>query len=64
MDGVSEAISRLPAISFLWPRMLWLLALVPVLALAYLCLDGRRRRAAVHYPALKTVGFANRGVAG
>lgn len=64
MDGVSEAITRLPAISFLWPRMLWLLALVPVLALAYLWLDARRRRAAVHYPALKTVGFANRGVAG
>jgi len=64
MDGVSEAISRLPAISFLWPRMLWLLALVPVLALAYLWLDGRRRRATVHYPALKTVGFANRSVAG
>ncbi len=48
MDGVSEAITRLPAISFLWPRMLWLLALVPVLALAYLWLDARRRRAAVH----------------
>lgn len=64
MDGVSEALGRLPAISFLWPRMLWLLALIPVLALAYLWLDGRRRRAAVHYPALKTVGFANRSVAG
>lgn len=64
MDGVSEAISRLPAISFLWPRMLWLLASLPVLAVAYLWLGARRRRAAVHYPALKTVGFANRSVAG
>jgi Ca-activated chloride channel family protein len=64
MDGVSEAITRLPAISFLWPRMLWLLAAIPVLAVAYLWLDARRRRAAVHYPALKTVGFANRSVAG
>ncbi|ESJ12534.1 von Willebrand factor A [Cupriavidus sp. HPC(L)] len=64
MDGVSEAISRLPAISFLWPRMLWLLALIPLLALAYLWLDARRQRTAVHYPALKTVGFANRSVAG
>nr|WP_217435515.1 VWA domain-containing protein [Cupriavidus gilardii] len=64
MDGVSDAIARLPAISFLWPRMLWLLLLIPLLAAAYLWLDARRRRAAVHYPALKTVGFANRGVAG
>lgn len=64
MDGVSDAIARLPAISFLWPRMLWLLLLIPLLAAAYLWLDTRRRRAAVHYPALKTVGFANRGVAG
>ncbi|WP_422651034.1 VWA domain-containing protein [Cupriavidus sp. H18C1] len=61
---MTEAITRLPAISFLWPRMLWLLALIPVLATGYLWLDARRRRAAVHYPALKTVGFANRSVAG
>ncbi len=64
MDGVNEAISRLPAISFVWPRMLWLLALIPVLAAGYLALDARRRRSAVHYPALKTVGYANRSVAG
>lgn len=53
-----DAMSRLPAFSFLWPSMLWLLLCVPVLAAAYVWLDARRRRAAVHYPALKTVGFA------
>lgn len=64
MDGLNEAFDRLPMISFLWPRMLWLLALVPLLAAVYAWLAARRRRAAVHYPALKTVGFANRGVSG
>lgn len=59
-----DALSRLPVFSFLWPRMLWLLALVLLLTAAYLWLDGRRRRAAVDYPALRTVGLASRGGAG
>lgn len=61
MDRMSEALERLPLISFVWPSMLWLLLLVPVLVLGYLALDARRRRAALHYPALQTVGFARQG---
>lgn len=59
-----DAFSRLPVFSFLWPRMLWLLALVLLLAAAYFWLDGRRRRATVDYPALKTIGLAMRGNGG
>ncbi|WP_354683002.1 VWA domain-containing protein [Cupriavidus necator] len=56
-----DAISRLPVFSFLWPGMLWLFAVVLMLGAAYLWLDARRRRATVHYPALKTVGLAIQG---
>jgi Ca-activated chloride channel family protein len=56
-------LSQLPAISFLWPRMLGLLVLVPVLAILYVWHDRRRRRVAVSYPALQTVGLAPGGSA-
>jgi len=56
--------SQLPAFSFLWPGMLWLLALVPALAGCYVWLDARRRRAAVRHPALQAVGPAAAGGAG
>ncbi|MGY2490420.1 VWA domain-containing protein [Cupriavidus sp. CP313] len=55
---MTDAISRLPVFSFLWPGMLWLLALILVLSAGYVWLDGRRRHATVHYPTLKTVGVA------
>jgi Ca-activated chloride channel family protein len=58
---MTDAISRLPVFSFLWPGMLWLLALVLVLSAGYVWLDGRRRHAMVHYPTLKTVGVAIKG---
>lgn len=61
---MTEAITRLPVFSFLWPSMLWGLATVLVLAGGYLWLDARRRRATVHYPALKSVGVPVRGGAG
>jgi len=54
---MSDALNRLPAFSFVWPTMLWLLVLIVVLAAAYVWLDARRRRVAVSYPALKTVGL-------
>ena len=38
-------LAQLGELTVLWPRMLWLLALVPLLALAYLRLGARRRRA-------------------
>jgi Ca-activated chloride channel family protein len=53
-----DALSRLPVFSFLWPSMLWLLSLVLMLAAGYVWMDARRRRTAVHYPALRTVGLA------
>ncbi|QEZ44763.1 VWA domain-containing protein [Cupriavidus oxalaticus] len=61
---MTDAISRLPVFSFLWPSMLWGLATVLVLAGGYLWLDARRRRATVQYPALKSVGAPVRGGAG
>ncbi|CAM3112463.1 VWA domain-containing protein [Cupriavidus taiwanensis] len=59
-----DAISRLPVFSFLWPGMLWLFALVAVLAAGYVWLDRRGRHAAAHYPELKTAGVATRRGAG
>lgn len=56
--------SQLPAFSFLWPRMLWLLAFLPVLAWLYAWQDARRRRAAARYPALRVTGLAPRGGSG
>jgi Ca-activated chloride channel family protein len=38
-------LAQLGEFSVLWPRMLWLLALVPLLVLAYLRLGARQRRA-------------------
>jgi Ca-activated chloride channel family protein len=58
---MTDAISRLPVFSFLWPGMLWLLALVLVLSAGYVWLDRRQRHATVHYPTLKTVGVAIKG---
>lgn len=40
--------------SFLWPRMLWLLPLLPACVMAYLWLL-RRRRAALNFPSLDVV---------
>ncbi|WER48731.1 VWA domain-containing protein [Cupriavidus sp. WKF15] len=61
---MTETVNRLPLFSFLWPGMLWLLALVLVLAASYLWLDLRRRRAAVNRPALRSVGAAIKGGTG
>jgi Ca-activated chloride channel family protein len=55
---------QLPALSFVWPMMLWLLVLVPLVAALYVWHDMRRRRVAVRYPALRTVGVALRGALG
>ncbi|HET7838718.1 MAG TPA: VWA domain-containing protein, partial [Rectinemataceae bacterium] len=38
--------------SFLWPGMLWLLLVVPLLVAAYIFLLRRRSRSAVRYPAM------------
>ncbi|MBY4899142.1 VWA domain-containing protein [Cupriavidus sp. AU9028] len=61
---MTEALERLPVFGFLWPAMLWLLALVVLLAFGYVWLDLRRRRVTASYPALKTVGPANRAGSG
>lgn len=39
-----SALTQLGEISVLWPRMLWLLAAVPLLVIVYLWLGARRRR--------------------
>ncbi len=57
--------NQLPTISFLWPRMLWLLVLVPLAALLFVLHERRRRRrAAVRHRALKVPGLAVQGVSG
>ncbi|AOB31546.1 hypothetical protein AKI39_13910 [Bordetella sp. H567] len=56
--------NSLPTISFLWPRMLWLLLLVPMLVALYAWHDRRRRRAAARYPALKITGLSGQGGSG
>lgn len=43
---------------FFWPEALWLFGLLPLLVLAYVWLQGRRRRATLHYPALSLVSQA------
>jgi Ca-activated chloride channel family protein len=51
----------IPAISFQWPLMLWLLLLVPLLVAGYLYLLSRRRRATVRYPSLALIKQAGPG---
>jgi Ca-activated chloride channel family protein len=44
--------------TFLWPQMLWLLLVLPVLVAAYVLVLRRKRRAAVRYAGLAMVGDA------
>jgi len=46
------------ALTFLWPRLLWLLALLPLAALCYWLLQRRRARAAAAYASLESVADA------
>ncbi|HKW84549.1 MAG TPA: VWA domain-containing protein [Burkholderiaceae bacterium] len=61
---MTETMNRLPLFSFLWPSMLWLLALVLVLGAGYVWLDMRRRRATVNHPAMRSIGMAMQGGTG
>jgi len=45
-------------LSFLWPVMLWLLIIVPVVAALYLRLLARRKKDTEQYASLETVGLA------
>ncbi len=57
MGGISE-------ISFLWPRLLWLLIAMPLLAALYFWLGRRRRRAAAALPSLELAdAISTRGTA-
>jgi Ca-activated chloride channel family protein len=49
------------SVSFLWPQLLWLLALLPCVALIHVALVLRRRRAAHHVARLETVGAGSPG---
>ena len=51
----------IPAISFQWPYLLWLLILVPLLVAFYIYLLTRRRRAAIRYPSLALIRQAGPG---
>jgi len=44
------------ALTFLWPRLLWLLGALPLAALFYWAVVQRRRRAAQQFASLETVG--------
>src|SRR5215831_14193381 len=43
------------AMKFLWPEMLWLLLLLPVLVAGYLYLLRRKQQVALRYPSLSRV---------
>lgn len=47
--------AALPQPGFLWPKMLWLLLVLPLLVLLYLWLQRRRRKLAVRYASLTLV---------
>lgn len=59
-----DAIGHLPVFSFLWPIMLWLLPCVVLVAVGYVWLDARRRRARTQYPTLRMTGAAGKPVTG
>ena len=40
---------------FLWPELLWLLLLLPLLALAYLDMLRRKKKAAIRYASLRLI---------
>ncbi len=52
----------IPNISFLWPVVLWLLLLVPLMIAVYVLMLRRRRKAAFRYPNLALVKEAAQGV--
>jgi len=54
---MNAALNRLPAFSFVWPTLLWLLVAVVLLVAGYVWFDARRRRATAQHPALRTVGL-------
>src|SRR4051812_11100992 len=54
---------QLRSLTFLWPTMLWLLILVPLLVLLYVALLSRQRRAGQRFANLKLVGLSQ-GTAG
>ncbi|HYC42009.1 MAG TPA: VWA domain-containing protein [Noviherbaspirillum sp.] len=47
--------------TFIWPELLWLLLILPVLVLAYWAMLRRRKKVAVQYAGLATVREAMRG---
>jgi Ca-activated chloride channel family protein len=49
------------SLTFLWPRLLWLLLALPLAALFYVVLVRRRRRAAQAFASLETVGADGAG---
>ncbi len=60
----TQIISTLPTLTFLWPRMLWLFVLVPVLVLVVWRLGRRGKQLAVSYPALEMIAGAGGGRTG
>ena len=40
---------------FIWPELLWLLCLIPLLVVGYIRALRRKRTMAVHYPSLNLI---------
>ncbi|HEX4027251.1 MAG TPA: BatA domain-containing protein, partial [Rhizomicrobium sp.] len=59
----SRLVGLIPAISFQWLGLLWLLLVVPLLVAAYIYLLSRRRRSAIRYPSLALIRQAEPGSA-
>jgi len=58
----SRLTGMIPSISFLWPGLLWLLLIVPLMIAGYIFLLRRRRRNAFHYSNLALVKDAAQSV--
>ena len=54
MTPFSIALNKLP-MTFLWPQFLWLLLALPLLALLYVWLLGRKKKMALRYASLSIV---------
>jgi Ca-activated chloride channel homolog len=54
-DWLMALLPKTAPMTFMWPQLLWLLVLVPLLVLAYLWLLGRKKKLALRYASLSIV---------
>jgi Ca-activated chloride channel homolog len=60
-EWLTALLPKTAPMTFMWPQLLWLLVLVPLLVLAYLWLLGRKKKLALRYASLSIVREAMGG---